>query len=129
LRQDSDLCSHPTIADKNGYCPTCDGSGLRTLERHVYRHPLKRALSEIGKRQVPKGRPKLDAVLWELAVHDGNVQMTIAALAMTYAYMWQPVKARRWISHALWELRGVYREDAPTRVIRKSESQSIAEAA
>lgn len=95
------------------------------------RYPMKRALAELARKPVPKGRPRLDTVLWTLAAHDGNAEMAIAALKVSNAYMHQPAKARRWVSHALYELRRVYREDAPGRALRvtKSDAQLDAEAA
>lgn len=127
VRDEQDICYHPTLIGK-GHCETCDDTGLRIRTRQLYRNPMKRAVRKIGQQPVPKGRPKLDVVLWSLARHDGNVEMAIEALRLESAYMWNVRKARGWIDHALWELRAVYREDAPARII-KSEQQQIAEAA
>ena len=129
-RTDQDFCQHPTLANGDGPCPTCDNTGLREVHRVTFRHPMKRTLHELARLPVPKGRPPLDVVLRALAEHDGDVGFTIAALATTWAFMYQPLKARRWVAHALWECRKTYREDAPAREIRGiSESQSIAEVA
>ena len=98
------------------------------LWRERYLRPMRKALADLSRHPVPKGRPQLHVVLWALGTH-GSVDAAIMALQPEYAWMWQPVKARRWVSHALFELARVYREDVPMRVYRKSESQSIAEAA
>lgn len=127
VREDQDHCSHPT---RENPCPTCEGTGLRIRIRSVYRHPVKRALQQLATIPVPKGRPGLDATLIVLAENDGNIGLTIAALAQQHSYFWQPVKARRWILHALWQFRAAYREDAPAKVLSKrSEAQQIADAA
>ena len=127
-RLDTESCNHPGVT--KGHCATCGDTGLRSLDRVKFRHPMKRSLAILGKRPVPKGRPPLDAVLWALAAQDGNVDLAILSLANEWAFMWQYTKARRWVAHALWELRRVYVEDVPAREIRgKSESQAIAEAA
>ena len=128
-RDDTDLCAHPTITDSKAHCPTCDDTGLRVRSRKVYRRPMKRALSELGARRVPTNRPRLDDVLWVLAEHDGNVGLTLAALAQRSAFMARPGPARRWLGHALWALRRAYKEDAPARIIDKSQAQIDAEAA
>lgn len=100
------------------------------LWNDLYMRPFKRALGIVALRPVPKGRPALHIVLKTLARHDGNVDMTVSALAADYAFMASPAKARRWIGHALWMLRTVYREDAPSRELRrKSEAQLDAMAA
>lgn len=126
VSEDQDHCSHPT---RENPCPTCEGTGLRIRIRSVYRHPVKRALQQLATIPVPKGRPRLDTTLIVLAENDGNLGLTIAALAPQYSYFWNPGKARRWITHALWEFRSAYKEDAPARVLHKSESQQQAEVA
>lgn len=129
VREDQEVCQHPGIV--KGPCSTCDDSGLRVRVRHIYRHPCKRALDRLSKQPVPKGRPPLDITLMCLADHDGNIGLTIAALANVYSYFWSPTKAMRWITGALLAFRAEYREDAPARMLRseKSLSQLEAEAA
>lgn len=122
------FCNHPTLKHP-GDCPTCENTGLRVVTRYTYRRPMRTALRKLARTPVPKGRPGLHVVIWALAANDGNESLAIGALSKQYAYMFQPIKARRWIGHALWELRAVYREDVPAREIRgKSDAQLDAEA-
>jgi hypothetical protein len=128
VRDETEFCNHPTQPN-GGHCETCDDSGLRSRVRLTFRNPMKRALHRLGCQPVPKGRPKLNTVLWALAENDGNIDLAIAALRSEYEYFWVERRARGWITHALFELRHEYREDAPARVLDKSESQNMAEAA
>ena len=129
-RDDQEYCNHPTLTEKEGgVCPTCDGSDLRVRTRRLLKHPMKAALGRLSRHPVPSGRPRLDSVLWALLVADGDLGLISAALSPKYACMGSPAFVRTWTMTALIKLRGVYREDVPAKEIRKSESQSIAEAA
>lgn len=125
VREDQEVCQHPGVV--KGHCPTCDDSGLRVRVRHIYRHPAKRALERLSRQPVPKGRPPLDITLMVLADHDGDIGLTIAALANVYSFMWTR-HATRWITYALYRFRAAYGEDAPARVLDRSQSQLDAEA-
>jgi hypothetical protein len=126
----------PQIIEEQEACPRhampcdfCDGSGLRRRERLVDPFPMKSALWRVGKVPVPKGRPDFRAVLLVLASNMGNVALASAALAADCAYMADQRMATLWILTALKKVKAAYREDVPARVLRKSEAQSIAEAA
>lgn len=131
-RTEQDFCNHPTLPPgAKGHCPTCTDTGLRVRVRKVYRNPMTRALRQLAAKPVRAGRPPLDVVLWALAANDGNVGMAIASLCSEWAFMWAPHKARRWMCHALYEVRAAYKEDVPAQELRDriSENQAIAEAA
>jgi hypothetical protein len=124
--EDQDYCRHPTT--QGGHCETCDDTGLRIRVRHTFRYPAKRALAALDQIVVPKGRPGYGTTLRTLADNAGYIGFTIVTLRAEYSYFWGANKARRWIAESLTEFRRVYREDAPSPALGKSQAQLDAEA-
>jgi len=127
-------CIHPRQSEKDRKhgvsCPDCDETGLRNVERLRYRWPLRAALCVISRHNVPDNRPKLDAVIWQLAEHEWSVGIAASVLADRFPLMAVPRIAAAWTLTALSHCRAAYREDAPGRTVRdKSEAQKNAEAA
>ena len=109
-------------------CPDCDETGRCEREVLRYRWPMRVALAAIASHNVPDNRPKLDAVIWQLAEHEWSVGIAASVLADRFPLMAVPRIAASWTLTALSRCRAAYREDAP-RVRDKSEAQKNAEAA
>ncbi|HUS17835.1 MAG TPA: hypothetical protein VM536_22800 [Chloroflexia bacterium] len=132
VTDEQDHCNHPTLRQAQTDardCAVCEGTGLRVVTRHLYRFPVKRSLWKLHAWKVPAGRPPFDTLLWALGCADGDLGMTAGSLAPKYPRMADPVFARTWTMTAISCFQRVFREEAPAKVLRKSESQSIAEAA
>ena len=131
VTDETDHCQHPTLAPGDSDCPTCEGTGLRTVTRHSYRVPVKRALYKLHGWKVPPGRPPFDTLLWTLGCADGDLGITMGILAAQYPMMADYGFAYAWTLTALRSWQRVFTVDAPAKVLRrdKSENQLAAEAA
>lgn len=124
--QDALLNARPTDGLR---CPDCDETGLRAQTRRFYRWPMRATLARIADERVPKGRPPHDAVIWQLALNEWSAGAAAASLARDYPLMADAATAHDVIVTALSLCRRKFREEAPSRVIDKSQAQVNAEAA